>query len=958
MPEHIRRFHSEDHSDVGTSSELSYPNQEHITIAAECLHAQDYPKMIEMLSHVERSTHPYTALCVEFGLSLAYFKLKQYSDASNHLGNLEKIAKSHQSYAGNASLACYYLGEMEFTQSKYADAVKEYAQAITYFSPETVADQFRVIPPTLSTIYSRRAGALRNDSKIMDAVRDYRQAIATADSKKDELSAHTSLGNLYQSVGENASALAEYEHSIRLSEELQDHVSLGWAYGNMGNAYLGLNQRDKGLYYLEKALDLTVEHEPTPQAIGRAYNNLGTAYQAMNELDKAQENYDLALSQAIYGNDVAGQARVYGNIGNLLMLQKKYVPAIAHYSETLTITSDKSTRSTAYHNRGCAEYERAESEKKSLVQRPSGESTVTQVKFQFQFHGPEFRDVEFEHQPVVLPDSILKQYRHASQDLIKVVTFHEETFQTIKGSPKGLTLSVSLFETNSRTFHRLQDCLYNLDQWHQALCYAEQSRARSLGELMLQKKGSRLDHPLTSPLTIDQIIEVVKAEEVDVVFLSYTGARLLVWVLSPIEDSISINMFHVALEDDQFEGKSLDYYIRYSLQDLLIEKSVEMYAFCSYSEPSPVTLLDSLFAQPLMKIFKAVRDPEATNEVRDVIVIPDSYTHLMPIVALLNLTNGGDFLGDHFRFRIMPSLLTMGIMKQLPQVVVNVPGDSPKFCIVGNPTIPQFKFKDETWNLGKLPFATEEAEWVAHILKCSPTLHEQATKMLVLSMIANAKVVHLATHGSAAAGFLAFASVGSSRRGEPPDEKMVLVYPEEIERMTISPALVVLSSCDSGRGTVKADGILGMARAFIVAGAQAVITTLWRVPDESASVFMQFFYQYLMEGYRASVALHKAILSVRCFLKYSAYIHWSGYQLMGREIQFRVGVDPGTRAVQTKLGQCTVFPRLDIVKKFEEAFVRDPQPPTDVQVGYKCDLNVIFYTCRPSCAALDSVRGG
>ena len=90
----------------------------------------------------------------------------------------------------------------------------------------------------------------------------------------------------------------------------------------------------------------------------------------------------------------------------------------------------------------------------------------------------------------------------------------------------------------------------------------------------------------------------------------------------------------------------------------------------------------------------------------------------------------------------------------------------------------------------------------------------------------------------------------------------------------------------SGRGTVKADGILGMARAFILAGAQAVLTTLWRVPDESASVFMQFFYQYLMEGHRASVSLQKAILSVRCFLKYSQYIHWSGYQLTGRKIQF------------------------------------------------------------------------
>ena len=192
-------------------------------------------------------------------------------------------------------------------------------------------------------------------------------------------------------------------------------------------------------------------------------------------------------------------------------------------------------------------------------------------------------------------------------------------------------------------------------------------------------------------------------------------------------------------------------------------------------------------------------------------------------MALLDLTNGENFL-DRYRFRTMPSLLTMGILKQLPQVVVNVPEDSQKFCVVGNPTIPQFMLQDEMWNLGKLPFATEEAEWVAHILKCTPTLHEQATKMLVLSMISNSKVVHLATHGSAAAGFLAFASVGSSRRGQPPDEKMVLIYPEDIERLSISPALVVLSSCDSGRGTVKADGILGMARAFILAGAQAVLT--------------------------------------------------------------------------------------------------------------------------------------
>ena len=122
--------------------------------------------------------------------------------------------------------------------------------------------------------------------------------------------------------------------------------------------------------------------------------------------------------------------------------------------------------------------------------------------------------------------------------------------------------------------------------------------------------------------------------------------------------------------------------------------------------------------------------------------------------------------------------------------------------------------------------------------------------------ILNSKVIHIATHGSAAAGFLAFAGITSSRGKEAVDSSSVLLYPRDIEELNISPALVVLvGSCDSGRGEVKADGIQSMARAFILAGAQAVLTTLWRVPDESASVFMQFFYQYLMDGFCGTVAL-------------------------------------------------------------------------------------------------------
>ena len=215
-----------------------------------------------------------------------------------------------------------------------------------------------------------------------------------------------------------------------------------------------------------------------------------------------------------------------------------------------------------------------------------------------------------------------------------------------------------------------------------------------------------------------------------------------------------------------------------------------------------------------------------------------------------------------------------------------------------------------------------------------------------------AKVIHIATHGNSVSGSLAFSALTSTREGEVVDSSSVLLHPEEVEKLSISPALVVLSSCDSARGTVKADGIQGMARAFTLAGkfiwiwacancfifffffagAQAVMTALWRVPDESAAVFMQFFYCFLREGFESSLALQKSILSLRCFAKYSQYVYWSGYQLTGRSVRFDVKPSPVTRILESTLGQSSVFPRLVLLKKLQSVLVKNSRLSTNIQV--------------------------
>ena len=927
-----KQFSSED-----KRAELPSPNCDDITLwrnevqnASELLHAGYYSQMLDIVEGASRQIPSCPSadihLLVSFGCGLAYYKMKKFQPANRHFNHFKQIAEK-QGSCGNQTLACLYLGDIASSKRDHKTSAEYYGMALELYDTENVVKEYQIVMPTEAAICLKQATSFKLDSKLLDAVQAYRKCLCKSFTEKDKLSAHTSLGNLYQTMGDNASAEEEYMQCIKLAQELNDMVSLGWAHSNIGNAYLGLHKRDKALHHLYQSLEIAVKYEQTPQAIGRVYNNIGTAFQALDELDRAEEYYNLALAQAIYGSDIPGQARVYGNTANLLMLRKQYHRAIPHFSEVLSLSTDAATVCTVHHNRGIAYFEWAESKKTLYLKERSNANPV------FVIHIVDGEEYDSEYSPPRLPNSILKYYKQGVCDLLEVVQYHEHTLETIKGSEKGLSLSVSLFETNSRAFHRLQDCYVNMGEsyWLQALVRAEQCRARTLGELMLRHKHWALRKSLSTPINLDQIKDIVMNQSVPVLHLSYTGAQLLLWLLVPKNGDISTAMVQVPLQDDQFDGKSFDYHVRYQLTEQIVEKSVDLYTPLDSKDLATelVEMLHDIIGKPIQELMDVLHVEYSHS--REIVVIPDSHTSLLPLNCLLEKSKK-KFLGDKHIFRIMPSLLTMGILDQLPIAEIVLPRDSKQMCVVGNPAIPMFSYNDETMSLGRLPHATKEAECIANTLKCLPLLHEQATKSAVVMRMMNAKIVHLATHGSASAGFLAFAGAGlpSAQHLGIADSSNVLLHPEEVEKLSISAALVVLSSCDSARGTLMADGIQGMARAFLLAGAQSVLSSLWRVPDESACVFMQFFYQYLVDGFKSSHALHKAILSLRCFSKYSQYVHWSGYQLAGRDIQFEANQCEGSPL--NDICPSSIFPRLEIVLKLKTLLINDPCVPTDVQV--------------------------
>ena len=911
-----------------------------ISVVTDLLHVPDYPKMIQRLDSETPTTDHFASH--RFIRGIANFKIGNFQQAMSDLSEGERYAQETDQ-RGGVSLCNVYLGDLYYSSGSHSEAAKCYQKAAEYYDTDNIAKLFRMVAPTVSAIHAKCGSCFRTLSKSVEAIQEYKKAIEASAKDKDRLTAHTSLGNLYQSSGQNNEALKEYEQALELAQKLNDNVSIVWTHGNLGNAYLGLSMKDKALFHLQKALDLAVKYEPTPSAIGRAYNNIGTAYQSMGDLDKAEEHYDLALSQAIYGNDPAGQARVYGNIADNYIVRKMFEKAIPHYTEVLRLSTDEAAVTGALFNRGCAYYEWAES-KMIALEKSSSNNNLPACGIIFRIHGS--KAVSHEHSPRIVIDSVYKLYKQGKEDLEKVLALHERKYEE---SAERLSLIVPWLESNYLIFHRLQDCMVNLGNWREALLVAEQCKARTLGEMMLANKGSQLDHPLTSPLNLKQVYNIIISQSSPVLYLSYTGTSILGWVLIPIKDNIFMEMFEVPLADDQFDGKSFDYHTRYSLTEILIEQSYEMYCSVEYSEEytAPAVTLYELIGRPLQAILKKAKKLSTPQKI---VLVTDTYTALLPFACFYD-PESKTFLGDSFYFEIGLSFLTMGIMNQLPEPIVELPADPQNMCIIGNPTIPQFYHSNEVWSLGKLPDAKREAQWVGHILGTPPILDEQATKEAILMRFVRAKMIHIATHGSSVSGFLAFSAPTSTREGEVVDSRSVLLHPEEVEKLSINPALVVLSSCDSARGTVKADGIQGMARAFILAGeylcmfeliavvnftfhsgAQAVLTALWRLPDESAAIFMRFFYRFLGEGLESSLALQKSILSLRCFAKYSQYIHWSGYQLTGRSVRFDVSSSPVTTILDNTLGQSSAFPRLMLVKKLQSVLVEIPTLPTDIQV--------------------------
>jgi CHAT domain-containing protein len=137
-------------------------------------------------------------------------------------------------------------------------------------------------------------------------------------------------------------------------------------------------------------------------------------------------------------------------------------------------------------------------------------------------------------------------------------------------------------------------------------------------------------------------------------------------------------------------------------------------------------------------------------------------------------------------------------------------------------------------------------------------------------------LVHLATHGllntskGDVPGAIALAPSGQDSG---------LLTASEIFDLKLNADLVVLSACDTGRGDITGDGVIGLSRSLVAAGVPSVIVSLWAVNDSSTSVLMSEFYRQLNTKPDKAQALRQAMLTT--LKQYPNPSDWAAFTLIG-----------------------------------------------------------------------------
>ena len=686
--------------------------------------------------------------------------------------------------------------------------------------------------------------------------------------KDSEGGVYGSLGNAYRSLGDYKKAIEFHEEARRIAKMIGNKESELRSYGSFGIEYRYLGNVKKAITFYEKALHIAEEIK-SKDSEGNAYTDLGNAYYFERcDYQKAVEYYENALRIAKETGNKDSEGGAYGNLGNAYRSIGKLQKAIEFYEQALSTAKEignKSSEECAYYNLGIAYY------------------TLNDFKKAINFHQQSLSIAKEigKKNSEALAYSRLGATFYCVGDLAKAEEFYQSSIKMFE------KIRFLLGEKGEWKI-RLRDKFESYNQlWVvqvaqgkiiDALCTAERGRAQALKDLLL----SQYDTKLTLHEQMEGVINISSHISSPTTFVVQAFGSLHFWVVGK-----------------SHEWQYMQKKINYSLESLK-DKAYEQIGAtkpancenCSLDDPDETT--EELFyrgtddnqltssedkCDTLKALYDVVIAPIShLIENDELIIIPDGSSFLIPYAALVDQRSR--YLSETLRIRLAPSLTSLRLLAKCPERRHGTAGA----LLVGNPWTKTVRFKGK--RVLPLPGAEEEVKRIGDIVNVEPFTGKNATKEQVLRGLNSVSLVHIAAHASAETGEIILSpNLASSKR---PKEEDFLLTMTDVLNAKLDTKLVVLSCCHSGRGGIYAEGVVGIARAFLGAGARSVIASLWAIEDEATLAFMRQLYEHLVKGESASKSLHQAMKWMRKSKRFNDVKHWASFVLIGDDVKLNL----------------------------------------------------------------------
>jgi CHAT domain-containing protein/tetratricopeptide (TPR) repeat protein len=733
--------------------------------------------------------------------------------------------------------------------------------------------------------YGQLETALTYFEEALTLYRDHardREAAATARRK---------AGRVRARLGDYALATQQIEDSLREALEIDDKRLAALCHEDLGRVYLTAGQHDAAAQQFSQAVALH-EQGGRRREWARAQTFLGQTRHLLGDAAAAAESYRQALQVFRSFEDYTNEAALCFGLGKLELEQQNLDAAGDYLKRSIELTEQLRENAPSKDLRSSfldSVHDRYETYVELLMQRHAAQP------------GEGFNVAAFEASELgrarSLVDSIRDHRRELRRAADPALLLEEERLQVDEQK---------LLDRRARL--RSEEAPEESRQEVEAELVRLRSRRETL-EAQINSSASFNALLRPAPLKLADIQNQVLDAETSLLEYSLGGQKSYLWIITP-----------AGLESYELADKRVIEAAAHKLAVLLNEPPDG--AQKQEETRAAVAELSRLVLGPVADKLKTYR----------LIVVPDGILQYIPFQILTPSQDSDEPLIARHEIINAPSASTLALVRQQMQ---NRPAAPKLLAALGDPVLSSnYSWKapgaragrgggpspleeeqrrqrrsarrpEQTPEPSKLPplfFAKDELNELRRMAPTDEALiytEFDATRDNLRNLdLTQYRILHVATHGLLNAREPELSGLVMSlvdQEGRPLNGFVGLA---DIYKLHAPVDLVVLSACQTALGKeVRGEGLVGLTRGFLYAGASSVVASLWEVDDEVTAELMKRFYDNMLRrGMRPAAALREAQNSIRQEPQWRSPYYWAAFTLQG---EYRQIIKPAPAGAAT-----------------------------------------------------------